>query len=150
MIPRRTFLSAAIAAPAAALATPLWAREPAVFAPNGVAINGTDPRAYATQGRPVPGSAAQAVMWQGAEWRFASPETRAAFEANPNAHAPAFGGYCAYAASRGYLAPTIPEAWVIHRGTLYLNANLRARDLFQRDLDGNIAKARANWPAILG
>ena len=89
-------------------------------------------------------------MWKSAVWLFASAEAMATFEGNPEAYAPAFGGYCAYAASRGYLAPTIPEAWTVHAGRLYLNASLRARELWLQDVEGNVAKAAANWPAILG
>ena len=73
-----------------------------------------------------------------------------AFLADPERYAPAFGGYCAYAASRGYLAPTIPEAWTIYDGTLYLNASLRARELWMQDVPGNIAAGLKNWPGILG
>ncbi|SLN40918.1 hypothetical protein ROA7023_01608 [Roseisalinus antarcticus] len=90
------------------------------------------------------------LIWRGAEWRFASAQARTAFEMAPERLAPAFGGYCAYAASRGYLAPTIPEAWTVHDGRLYLNASLRARELWLQDIPGNIAKGMANWPAILG
>ena len=51
--------------------------------------------------------------------------------------------------SLGYLATTIPEAWTIYEGKLYLNASLRARELWLRDIPGNIAKGQANWPGIL-
>ena len=90
------------------------------------------------------------VQWNGADWHFASAQNAAKFEANPEAYAPRFGGYCAYAASLGYLAPTVPEAWTIHENTLYLNASLRAQDLWRQDIPGNIAKGTSNWPDILG
>ena len=60
------------------------------------------------------------------------------------------GGYCAFAASKGYLAPTIADAWTIHEDRLYLNFNLRAQELWRADIPGNIAKGLANWPGILG
>ena len=151
MLTRRTLLGAAFAAPAATLLTrPALAMEPETFAVDRIAIRGADPVAYFTDGGPVIGSADHALMWKGATWHFASAENMATFEADPERYAPAYGGYCAFAASRGYLAPTIPEAWTIHEDRLYLNANLRARELWLRDVPGNIAKGDANWPAILG
>jgi len=115
-----------------------------------VAINGTDPVAYFTEGAPVAGTAAFAVDWMGARWLFASDETQAAFAEQPDRYAPRFGGYCAWAVSRGYIAETVPEAWTIHEGRLYLNASLRIRRRWERDIPGNIARGEANWPAVLG
>lgn len=145
---RRTFLSATLAAPLVLTATRLRAAEPEVFAVEGAAIRGIDPVAYFDEAGPVEGT--DRLMWKGVEWRFASPGNREAFEMDPMRWAPAFGGYCAYAASLGYLAPTVPEAWTVHEDRLYLNASLRARELWLADIDGNIAKGEANWPGILG
>ena len=146
---RRRFSALALATPALWLARPALAREPEIYQNGGIAINGSDPVGYFTTGGPVPGDDVT-VDYKGATWRFAEQASADAFAANPTAYAPAFGGYCAFAASRGYLAPTIPEAWTIHEGTLYLNANLRARELWLEDIPGNIAKGEANWPGILG
>jgi hypothetical protein len=140
----------ALAAAAAALPQSARAAEPPVFQRRGRALGGTDPVAYFTRRAPVPGEDVHALDWMGARWVFANAANRDAFAADPDAHAPAFGGYCAFAASRGYLAPTIPEAWDIHDGRLYLNASLRARDLWRAELPGVIAAGEANWPAILG
>jgi YHS domain-containing protein len=149
---RRTILSlfAAGATTAILSARPALAREPDVFQTSGVAINGIDPIAYFADMRPVIGSARHALMWNGATWHFASVDNMETFKANPEKFTPVFGGYCAFAASRGYLAPTIPEAWTIHKDRLYLNASLRARTLWLEDIPGNIAKGFRNWPGILG
>ena len=148
---RRNLLGILATAPAAAwLAGPAMAAEPETFQSGGVAINGIDPVGYFTQGEPVAGSAGFAVMYKGAEWRFASAANKAAFEADPEKYGARFGGYCAFAASRGYLAPTIPEAWTVYEDRLYLNASLRARELWLQDVPGNIAAGEANWPGILG
>ncbi len=147
---RRTVLLGGLAVAPALAASMAQAREPAVFQKNGIAINGADPVAYFTQQRPVIGSADHAYDWNGARWHFASAANRDSFAGDPEGYAPRFGGYCAFAASRGYLAPTTPEAWTVHEGTLYLNANLRARELWLEDIPGNIAKGEANWPGILG
>ncbi len=151
MLTRRAALGLFAATPLAYALTPhrALAREPEVFQ-NPEAINGYDPVAYFTEQKPVEGSPANLVDWNGATWRFASAQNAAKFQANPETYAPRFGGYCAYAASKGYLAPTIPEAWTIHEDVLYLNASLRAQELWRQDIPGNIEKGLANWPGILG
>ena len=82
--------------------------------------------------------------------RFINATNLEAFAADPEKYGARFGGYCAYAASKGYLAPSIPEAWTVHDGRLYLNASLRARTLWLQDVPGNIERGEGNWPAILG
>lgn len=147
---RRSLAGLALAMPALVLSRPAVAAEPEVFQSMGIAINGTDPVAYFKDGAPVAGSMVHRLAWHGAGWVFASEQNRVDFESDPLAFAPRFGGYCALAASKGALAPTIPEAWTIHEGRLYLNANLRAREIWLQDIPGNVAAAEANWPAILG
>ncbi|SHI04852.1 YHS domain-containing (seleno)protein [Marivita hallyeonensis] len=147
---RRTFAKLTLAAPALFFARPALAREPEIYQEGGVAIDGSDPVGYFTNNGPVAGSSSVTVNYKGATWRFADQASADAFQSNPTAYEPAFGGYCAFAASRGYLAPTTPEAWTIYEDKLYLNANLRARELWLQDIPGNIAKGNANWPGILG
>lgn len=151
---RRSALAMALAAPAAGLALALpgsaRAQTAPIFAEGGIAINGTDAVAYFTEGRPVLGSADHAVDWNGATWRFATAENAARFAAAPEDFAPQFGGYCAWAVAQGYTASTDPDAWTIHDGRLYLNFNRRIRRRWERDVDGNIARGVANWPAVLG
>ncbi|CUH78220.1 hypothetical protein TRM7557_01777 [Tritonibacter multivorans] len=151
MLTRRRTLGLLTVAPASTALLPsvALAREPEVFQ-NPVAVNAIDPVAYFKQQKPVPGQAAHARRWNGAEWRFANENNANTFAANPEAFAPVFGGYCAFAASRGYLAPTIPEAWTLYEDKLYLNASLRAQELWLRDVPGNIAAGLGNWPGILG
>ena len=88
--------------------------------------------------------------WNGATWRFASADNKAAFDANPDAYAPQYGGYCAYAVANGYTAKTDPDAWSIVDGKLYLNYSRRVRTRWLEDVPGNIAKGDANWPSVLG
>ena len=59
----------------------------------GLAINGYDPVAYFTQGKPLKGSEQFSFQWMGAEWRFASAEHLDLFRANPEKYAPQYGGY---------------------------------------------------------
>jgi YHS domain-containing protein len=129
---------------------PARAQTAPVYAEDGVAIDGTDPVAYFTEGRPVPGAAQHALMWRGAEWRFASDANRAAFEADPERFAPQYGGWCAWAVAEGYTAETVPEAWAIVDGRLYLNYSRRIQRRWERDVPGNISRADTNWPGLSG
>ncbi len=147
MLTRRQLITSLALTPV--LASPALAAKPEVYAENGIAIDGTDAVAYFTQGEPVTGSAAHSIMWKGAEWRFSSAENLALFEANPDAYAPQYGGYCAWAVSEGSIASTVPEAWAIENGKLYLNFSRRIQRRWNRDIPGNIARGDANWPDVL-
>ncbi|MDD9717730.1 YHS domain-containing (seleno)protein [Dinoroseobacter sp. PD6] len=150
MLTKRQFLiGTATALAAAPLAAPALAAEPPVFSDRGAAIRGYDPVAYFTLGEPTEGSDAFTHDWNGATWRFASDAHRAAFAADPVAYAPQFGGYCAWAVAEGYTASTIPEAWRIVDGKLYMNFSRRVQRRWERDIPGNIARGNANWPQVL-
>lgn len=136
----------------AAHVSPAFAAEsvpPVSATAEGVAIRGYDPTAFFTAGRPVEGSPAFTHRWNGAVWRFASAAARDLFAADPDAYAPAYGGYCAWAVSQNYIAPGDPLHWRIVGGALYLNANARAKQLWEADLDAAIARGHANWPSVL-
>ena len=115
-----------------------------------LALSGHDPVAYFTEGRARPGSPEWSVNWQGARWHFASAAHRDAFVADPQAFAPQYGGHCAWAAARGYLAESDPNAWRIVEGRLFLNANARIQRRWERDIPGFIRAADANWPSLGG
>lgn len=119
-----------------------------VYSEDGVALGGTDPVAYFTEGKPVQGSPAHSYDHDGATWHFASAETRDAFAADPERYAPKYGGYCAWAVSQGYTAKTDPDAWRIVDGKLYLNYNKAVQQRWEGDIPGNIAKGDANWPGL--
>ena len=147
---RRALLMLVGAAPVVAL-LPLKGRAatPPVYAEGGVAVDGTDVVAYFSEGRPVAGDPAITHDWNGATWRFTSEANRAAFAADPEAYAPQYGGYCSWAVSNGYTASTVPEAWKIVDGKLYLNFSKRIQRRWERDIPGRIAAADANWPSVL-
>ena len=121
----------------------------AVFSTDEGAIRGYDPVAYFTIGAPTPGSDQFSASWQGATYRFANAENLARFEADPAAYAPQYGGYCAYAVSQGATASTVPQAWTIVDGKLYLNYSLSVKQRWSKDIPGNIKAADSNWPAVL-
>ena len=115
---------------------------------NGIALKGHDPVAYFTGGKPLLGQAGIEHRWRGFTWRFATTEHRDAFVVEPERYTPQFGGYCAFAISRGYIADIDPAAWAIERGKLYLNNNAFAHQLWDADRPGNIAAGDRNWPLV--
>ncbi|MEO1592416.1 MAG: YHS domain-containing (seleno)protein [Cyanobacteria bacterium J06632_22] len=120
-----------------------------VFVEDGVAIRGADPVAYFTDGDYVPGTAEFTHEWEGATWQFASAENRDTFAADPEAYAPQYGGFCAWAVSQGQTASIDPTAWKIVEGKLYLNYSDGIQKRWEKDIPGNIAKADDNWPGVL-
>ena len=150
MLTRRTFVLAAAAAPFAGIATVAIAGKPPVYMNRGIAIDGSDAVAYFTEGKPVKGSDMHTFDWNGATWRFSTAANRDAFAAAPQRYAPQFGGYCAWAVSEGYTASTVPEAWKIVDGKLYLNYSRRIQRRWEQNLQDRIAAGNRNWPAVLG
>jgi hypothetical protein len=116
---------------------------------NGLALQGYDVVAYATDSASVRGRAEFEYRWQNVVWRFASAAHRDEFARAPERYVPQFGGYCAWAVSRGYTADIDPHAWRIVDGKLYLNYSKRVQRMWEQDVEGNIAKGRANWPGVL-
>jgi YHS domain-containing protein len=114
-----------------------------------VAIRGYDVVAYFTIGEAVEGAADYSHRWMEAEWRFSSQSHLDLFREDPEKYAPQYGGYCAWAVSRGYTAPIDPQAWKIVGEKLYLNYNAKIRKKWLKDRDELIEKANENWPDIL-
>ena len=119
-----------------------------VYQQGGLAIRGYDAVAYYQQSAPVKGSSQFSYQWRGATWLFASAENRDRFQADPERYAPQYGGYCAYAVSKGHTASIDPEAWKIVDGKLYLNYSKGVQKKWEQDVPGNIVKADKNWPDL--
>ncbi len=128
--------------------TPSPINHPLTFATDGVAILGTDPVAYFTLGTPTAGDPAFAHEWNGVTWHFVNAEHRDLFAADPDRYAPQYGGFCAYAVSRGSTAAIDPNAWSIVEDKLYLNLSPRVQSLWERDIPGHISRADQNWPSL--
>jgi YHS domain-containing protein len=142
---------------AAALAAPLAVNAPAladggVFVGvegENVAIGGYDAVSYFQgNGVPVRGDAKFMVMHNGAEFHFSSQANADRFAANPNAYAPQYGGHCAWAMSRGSLAPGDPMLYKVVSGKLYLNFNQQVQKTWLSDIPGFIAKSDPAWTKI--
>ena len=132
------------------LSAPVAAKDPVYTGTfSSLAVSGYDPVAYFTEGKPVEGSSAFEHKWNGATWRFANAKNLEAFKADPEAYAPQYGGYCAWAVSQGYTASSDPNAWRIVGKKLYLNYDREVQKTWEKDAAGNIVKADQNWPKVL-
>ncbi len=143
-------LAAAIAQPGHAAESHVSQTQPvaAINNDHGLAIQGYDPVGYFADHRPEPGSPAITAQWQGATYRFASAAHRATFASDPSHYVPQYGGFCAFAMSRGRVAPIQPDHWEVLNDRLYLNNNLAAQQLWDRDRPDNIKVGDQNWPLI--
>ena len=124
-------------------------KHPKVYTENGVALDGQDVVAYFTQKKVVAGNKQFTHKWNGATWQFSNANHRDLFAQNPEKYAPQYGGYCAKAASDGNLATTVPTAWEVRDGKLYLNYSAEAQQEWFQDTPQKIARANQNWPKIL-
>jgi YHS domain-containing protein len=115
------------------------------FADDMGAIRGYDPVAYHVSMMPVKGDPAYSYNYNNAVWFFSSEQNRKLFRDNPERYAPQYGGYCAYAMSKGLIVSTDPQAWKIEGDKLYLNYSLGVRDRWLKDVPGYVGKADANW-----
>ncbi|MEW6304674.1 MAG: YHS domain-containing (seleno)protein [Verrucomicrobiota bacterium] len=116
---------------------------------NGLALQGYDPVAYFTDNKAVKGDAKLKSSHEGATYHFASAQHKQMFDQEPAKYAPAFGGYCGYAASINRLSPISPEWFQIIEGRLILQHNKKAWDKWNADLASNVKKAHVNWPGLV-
>ena len=115
---------------------------------DGVALGGYDPVSYFSGADPVIGDPSITETYDGATYRFASAASRDIFKAKPEKYEPQYGGFCAYAAAKGALAPGDPLAWTIYQDKLYINLSKPIREKWSMDIPGNIDNADQNWPKL--
>src|SRR6266853_5993767 len=116
---------------------------------DGAAVLGYGAVAYFTDNKAVKGNPKFQSEFEGAKYYFASTEHKKLFDANPAKYAPAYGGYCGYAASIDRLSSISPEWFQIIDGQLILQHNQKAWDKWNADRAGNVKKANANWPGLV-
>ena len=145
-----SLLAASIATPAILTPAAFAAADPiytGLF--SNTAVQGHDVVAYFTEGRPVEGSRAFTTEYQGAEFRFVSQQNLDTFLAEPEAYAPQYGGYCAWAVAQGQHAKGDARYWAIVDGKLYLNFNEDIQSDWNADRENFITQADDNWPNVL-
>jgi len=142
-------LALAFAATLSAAATAPAAKQLVNVDKDGVIVDGYDVVAYFTDGKPVEGKHEFESAFGGATYRFASAEHKALFDGAPAKYAPQFGGFCAYAVSRGGLRPVDPAVFHFVDGKLFLQHTQKAFELFEKDEPKNTRRAYERWPKLV-
>ena len=114
----------------------------------GLAIDGYDPVAYFTDGKPVAGHPGVEAKQAGAIWRFCNENNRDFFLSRPDVYAPRFGGYDPVDVARGVLTAGRFNVWLISGERLYLFSREDNRDAFSHNPSRFIKDAAANWPRL--
>ncbi len=115
----------------------------------GLAIDGYDPVAYFTDGRPLPGSAEFELSYGGVVWRFRNIGNRAAFAERPDVYMPQFGGYDPLGIAHGVAVAGNPMLWRISGERLFLFYDRARLKTFTADPQRAIAAAERKWPDVL-
>jgi len=133
------------------LVSPLYAASDPIYTmPNSNdALEGYDPVAYFSKGKPVKGSDKYTLNYRGANWRFSSQKNLDAFTIDPQLYAPQYGGYCAFAMATGGNIKGNPKHWIIVDDKLYFNINEDVHKIWLAKKRDYIADADKNWPAAL-
>jgi YHS domain-containing protein len=123
---------------------------------DGLAVGGYDVVSYFSDGGPLEGDATHEVEHAGARYRFASPDNRAAFEADPERYLPSFGGYCPFAVvAMEKCVPPDHKTFRIQDGRLLLFFNdmwegqmFDTSQKWDEDPQGMLAKANVGWGEV--
>ncbi len=114
----------------------------------GLALRGVDPVSYFTKGVPEPGDFKITAVHQGAIYRFATEENKAAFSAAPEKYLPQYGGYCAMGVKMGKKLDGDPAVFTMVSGKLYLNVAPAVADMWRPEAAANIKAADETWATI--
>ena len=114
----------------------------------GLALQGHDPVAYFTVGKPMPGQAHLTASHEGVTYRFANQGHRQTFLHSPQKYVPAFGGFCAMGVALGKKLDVDLNAWRIVDGRLYLNLNKDVQKKWLEDVPAHLEQANDAWPRI--
>ncbi len=115
---------------------------------SGIALQGYDPVAFFTDGKPTLGNEKYHSSFHNVTYRFASAEHQAMFEKDAAKYEPQFGGYCAYGVSKGHLSPVKIDAFQIVNGRLLMQYDSDVKKAFNEDQRVNLETADKNWPTL--
>lgn len=135
-----TFVLGAVLAFVVAGATHAATKEPA--------IGGYCPVAYVKMGKAVKGDARWSSERDGQRFLFSAPQAKEMFDKSPDQFRVAYHGYCATGVAMGKKIASNPELFTVRKGVTYLFSSTEAKEMFDKDPDGTIAKADRNWPAL--
>ncbi|MEQ8744102.1 YHS domain-containing (seleno)protein [Parasphingorhabdus sp.] len=111
-------------------------------------LHGVDPVAFISTGNRIEGAAKYAAVQDGVAYYFSSEANLAAFKANPARYMPQNGGFCTFGVSVGKKFDGDPRWADVRHGKLYVFLSEEIFNAYQKDPEGAIAKAEANWKKI--
>ena len=112
----------------------------------GVAIQGYDVISY-LENRPVKGTNEFRFEYGGVVWYFSKEENRNIFKQDAEKFVPQFGGFCAYAVSKGSAATANPRAYVMEGGKLFLFFDAASKTMWEQDKSAAV-RAERIWPRL--
>jgi hypothetical protein len=116
---------------------------------SGLAIDGFDPVAFFTDGKPKLGSGDFELRYAGAVWRFANSGNRTAFEERPAVYLPQYGGYDPVGLAKGVAVPGNPQLWAIVGERLFLFYDSAQRGKFLSSPARYLATSERRWPDVM-
>ncbi len=142
-------LTAALAvAPAALAADEYNVSNGITLTGNPLGLHGVDPVSMFDSEAPRMGNAAYTTAHDGVDYYFATAEAQAAFEADPAAFLPQFGGFCAFGVYVGKKLDGDVRFADIVDGKLFLFVNAEIFEKYLANKDAVLAGAFDKWPGI--
>lgn len=112
-------------------------------------MHGFDPVSMFNGGKPGLGNAEFTSEHEGVDYYFASAAAQSEFDADPAAHLPQFGGFCAFGVFVGKKLDGDVRYADIVDGKLYLFVNAAIFEKYLEDKSAVIEGAHAKWPNIV-
>ena len=116
---------------------------------SGLAIDGYDPVAFFTDGKPEMGTGNFELRYAGAVWRFANSGNRSAFSQRPDVYMPQYGGYDPVGVARGVAVPGNSQVWAIVGERLFLFYDGAQREKFLSNPARYLATSERRWPDVM-
>jgi YHS domain-containing protein len=114
----------------------------------GVAFRGNDVYAYVNGLGIIPGEAQYTHVEDNVAYYFKSKEALEKFASAPDKYIPQYGGFCAFGVALGKKLDGSPRYADIVDGKLYLFLNAAVMDMYVKDKESVLAKAKSSWPSI--
>lgn len=139
---------------AAMIATPAMAADE-YNVPSGLtaasaplALQGVDTVAFIKTGNRIQGAAKFAAVHDNVAYYFSTQENLDTFKASPASYLPQNGGFCTFGVSVAKKFDGDPRWADVRDGKLYVFLSEAIFNAYQKDPEGAIAKAEANWKKI--
>lgn len=112
-----------------------------------LALQGHDPVAYFTMGRPTKGTDNWSYVYDETRYLFANAKHREMFIADPDKYAPMYNGYCARGMVKGRKFEPNPENWAIVEGRLFVASGSSGAGPLVME-KGQIVQGKAQWEIV--